>query len=61
MSTEFFGVPIAYIIFAGDMLVMAFMVAVAVWLFVCASDEQIEAAARIPLDERDGDGARHAE
>ena len=64
VTAQIFGMPISYVIFAGDMLVMAFMVAVVIWLFVRASDEQIEAAARIPLDDADHrarEGDRHAE
>ena len=44
-----------YLIFIGDMLVMAFMVALVVWLSVRANDERIAAAARIPLED-DTDG-----
>jgi hypothetical protein len=48
---DILGLPISYLIFAGDMLVMAFMVAVVVWVSIRANDEQIDAAARIPLDD----------
>ena len=41
----------AYFIFAGDMLVMAFMMAVAVWVYMKSSRESIEASARIPLED----------
>ena len=40
-----------YLIFGGDMFVMAFMIAVVVWLSVRESDERIDAAARIPLED----------
>lgn len=44
-----------YLIFIGDMLVMAFMTALVVWVSVRANDSRIDAAARIPLeDESDG-------
>lgn len=40
-----------FFIFAGDMLVMAFMMVVAVWVFMKSSKETIEASARIPLED----------
>ena len=40
-----------YFIFAGDMLVMLFMVLLVIWVFWRASDETIDDAARIPLDD----------
>ena len=40
-----------YLIFIGDMLVMAFMTGLVIWLSVGAQDERIAAAARIPLDD----------
>lgn len=40
-----------YLIFIGDMLVMAFMTALVVWVSVRANDARIEAAARIPLED----------
>lgn len=44
-------------LFAGDMLVMLFMAALVVWVFWRSSDKDIDAAARIPLeDERTEDG-----
>ena len=43
-----------WFIFAGDMLVMAFMVGLAIWIANRDNDEQINAAASIPLqDEAD--------
>jgi cbb3-type cytochrome oxidase subunit 3 len=42
---------VAYLIFGGDMLVMAFMIAVVAWVSVRANDANITAAARIPLDD----------
>lgn len=41
----------AYLIFGGDMLVTAFMVALVVWISVRQNDESIAAAARIPLED----------
>jgi hypothetical protein len=46
----------AYFLFAGDMLVMAFMAGVVVWISVRASDASIRAAARIPLEDEDSHG-----
>ena len=40
-----------YVIFIGDMLVMAFMIALIVWFSVRAKDERIDRIARIPLEE----------
>ena len=40
-----------YLIFGGDMFVMAFMIVVVVWLSVRENDERIDAAARIPLED----------
>jgi len=46
----------AYFLFAGDMLVMAFMAGVVVWVSVRASDARIRESARIPLEDEDGHG-----
>ena len=40
-----------YFIFAGDMLVMLFMVVLVVWVFWRSSDETIKKSARIPLED----------
>ena len=40
-----------YFIFAGDMLVMAFMIGLAVWVVNRGNDEQIDKTARIPLED----------
>jgi cbb3-type cytochrome oxidase subunit 3 len=45
-----------YFLFAGDMLVMAFMAILAVWVFMRSSDESIDEAARIPLEDEQADG-----
>ena len=38
-----------YFIFAGDMMVMLFMVVLVIWVFMVSSDEDIDNAAMIPL------------
>lgn len=45
-----------YFIFAGDMLVMLFMMVLVVWLFWRMPDSTIDASARIPLEDEDRDG-----
>ena len=40
-----------YFLFVGDMLVMAFMIGVVVWVSLRSSRKSIEDAARIPLDD----------
>lgn len=40
-----------YFIFAGDMLVMAFMMAVVVWVYMRSSRKSLDEAARIPLED----------
>jgi hypothetical protein len=46
------------LIFAGDMLVMAFMIALVAWVGLGMSDRDVERAARLPLEDdsehRDG-------
>ncbi|MCY3858396.1 MAG: hypothetical protein OXG25_05750 [Gammaproteobacteria bacterium] len=44
-----------YFLFAGDMLVMLFMVAVATWVFVWSPDRDIEETAEIPLNDEEPD------
>ncbi len=46
----------AYFIFVGDMLVMAFMIAVVLWVSMKSSNESTNKAARIPLEDEDLDG-----
>jgi hypothetical protein len=48
---------VAYLIFGGDMLVMAFMIAVVVWISLRANDAGLAAAARIPLEDESSVGA----
>lgn len=45
------GTEMTYLIFIGDLLVMAFMTALVVWVSVRANNARIEAAARIPLED----------
>lgn len=45
----------AYFLFAGDMLVMAFMIGVVVWVSLKSSKQSIDRAARIPLEDEDFD------
>lgn len=40
-----------YFIFAGDMLVMLFMVLLVTWVSLASSRETIDRAARIPLED----------
>ena len=42
-----------FVIFAGDMLVMAFMIVLVVWVLLGVSDRDIDAAASLPLEEED--------
>lgn len=39
------------VLFVGDMLVMAFMIAVIVWVSLRSTKERLDAAARIPLED----------
>ncbi len=45
-----------FFIFAGDMLVMLFMVILVVWVFWRSSDKTMSDAARIPLEDEDSNG-----
>ena len=45
-----------YFIFAGDMLVMLFMMVLVVWVFWRSSDATIDSSARIPLEDERNDG-----
>jgi hypothetical protein len=47
---------VTYVLFIGDMLVMAFMTVLVVWISLRANDERIDAIARIPLEDEDADG-----
>ncbi len=45
-----------FFIFAGDMLVMLFMVILVVWVFSRSSDQTMSDAARIPLEDENTNG-----
>jgi cbb3-type cytochrome oxidase subunit 3 len=45
-----------WVLFIGDMLVSAFMIAVVVWVSLRRTRRQLEAAARIPLEDEDRRG-----
>lgn len=45
-----------WILFVGDMLVSAFMIVVIVWVSLRSTRAQIDAAARIPLEDEDRRG-----
>lgn len=45
-----------YFIFIGDMLVMLFMIGVAVWVSLASSQNVLDRAARIPLEDENRDG-----
>ncbi len=45
-----------FFIFAGDMLVMLFMVILVVWVFWRSSDQTMSDAARIPLEDENTNG-----
>ena len=44
------------VIFIGDMLVMAFMIALVVWLSLRSTRAQLDSASRIPLEDEDRHG-----
>lgn len=46
----------AYFLFAGDMLVMAFMICVVVYLSLNSKSSSLEEASRIPLEDEDNHG-----
>jgi len=45
-----------YYLFAGDMLVMAFMVGLVVWVYMRSSKESMDEAAQIPLEDEETRG-----
>ena len=45
-----------YFIFAGDMLVMLFMVCLVIWVFAYSPKEKIDQAANIPLEDEQDNG-----
>ena len=40
-----------FFIFAGDMLVMLFMVVLVIWVFLVSPNDEIDKTARIPLED----------
>ena len=50
-----------WFLFAGDMLVMLFMAALAVWVFWRLPSKKLDAAARIPLEDERASGEGHAD
>jgi cbb3-type cytochrome oxidase subunit 3 len=42
-----------WFIFVGDMLVMAFMILVVVWISMRSTRDRLDAAARIPLEDEE--------
>lgn len=40
-----------YVLFVGDMLVMAFMIVLVIWVSLYTKDSEIESVARIPLED----------
>ena len=45
-----------FFLFAGDMLVMAFMIGVVVWVSLSSSKEILDQSGRIPLEDERQDG-----
>lgn len=45
-----------WFIFVGDMLVMAFMIVVVVWVSLRSTRERLDDAARIPLEDEKSSG-----
>ena len=46
----------SYFIFAGDMIVMAFMAGLVVWLYLREGKAKLDESARIPLEDEHHDG-----
>jgi cbb3-type cytochrome oxidase subunit 3 len=47
---------VTYFLFAGDMLIMAFMVGLVIWVFMRSSKESMDEAAQIPLEDEEPGG-----
>jgi cbb3-type cytochrome oxidase subunit 3 len=47
---------VTWFIFVGDMLVMAFMIALVVWVSLRSTREGLDSAARIPLEDEESRG-----
>lgn len=45
-----------FYIFAGDLLVMGFMTVLVVWVLLRSTQNKLDDAARIPLEDEDLDG-----
>ncbi len=45
-----------WFIFVGDMLVMAFMIALVVWVSLRSTRDRLDGTARIPLEDEDSRG-----
>lgn len=45
-----------WVLFVGDMLVSAFMIAVIIWVSLRSTREKLDAVARIPLEDEDRRG-----
>jgi cbb3-type cytochrome oxidase subunit 3 len=45
-----------YFLFAGDLIVMAFMFGLVIWVFVRSSKSDLDQAANIPLEDERHDG-----
>lgn len=45
-----------WVLFIGDMLVMAFMIVVVIWVSLRSTRAQLDAASRIPLEDEDRRG-----
>ena len=45
-----------FFLFAGDMLVMAFMIILVVWVSLSSSKETLEQSGRIPLEDEQPNG-----
>jgi len=46
---------LTFFIFIGDLLVMAFMTVLVVWLLLLSPEEKLNQASRIPLEDEDVD------
>ena len=45
-----------FLLFAGDLIVMAFMFGVVTWLFLRSSNSKLDEAAKIPLEDERHEG-----
>jgi cbb3-type cytochrome oxidase subunit 3 len=56
MTTAGTEADMTFFLFAGDMLVMAFMMIVVVWVSLKSSKETLDEASRIPLEDEQNHG-----